>query len=61
MPMNRKSIKSLSFTSQKGDTIVTAKFLQHINRPKNLGLFFILITTQEESEELELKYENIRV
>lgn len=61
VPMNRKTIKSLSFTSWKGNAFVSGKFPHSINRLKNLGLLFIQITTQEESEKLELKYENIRV
>jgi hypothetical protein len=59
MKCNPQSVASFSLSS--GLKVVVTNFLQHIINPKNLRILFIFNLIQEESDELELKYENIRV
>lgn len=59
MKCNPQSVASFSLSS--GLKVVVTNFLQHIINPKNLRILFVFHLIQEESDELELKYENIRV
>lgn len=59
MKCNTQSVSTFSLS--KGLKVVATIFLQHVVNPKDLRSLFTLNLIPDESDELELKYENIRV